>query len=329
MFDADLARAVAREARAMGVEPAALMAVVEVESGGRVLARVGGRAEPLIRFEGHYFHRLLSGGRRRRAARLGLASPRAGAVRNPAAQEARWRLLHRARQIDPAAADASVSWGIGQVMGANWRALGFASVAALVAEARSGPAGQLRLMVRFIRHHGLDRALRTRDWHRFARGYNGPAYRRHGYHTAMARAYARHVRAGTNALETEGGGGAIAPSPTPSGPTVPPRAWFDVAGPRPILARGARGEAVRRVQRVLRLSPDGLFGPATERAVRRFQRAGSLRADGVVGARTWRLIERREDTARLRAALLWPLAALWRLLLRPFASHRARSGTSK
>ncbi len=64
----------------------------------------------------------------------------------------------------------------------------------------------------------------------------------------------------------------------------------------PVLRRGARGEAVRRLQTLLRrhgFSPgavDGIFGPATEAAVVAFQRAHGLLADGVVGPRTWRAL---------------------------------------
>ena len=105
MFDAAARRAIARTARDLGIEPAALLAVAEVESGGRATARVNGRDEPLIRFEGHYFHRLLPPGRRARAVAAGLADRRAGAVRNPRTQKARWKLLDRARRIDRAAAD--------------------------------------------------------------------------------------------------------------------------------------------------------------------------------------------------------------------------------
>ena len=317
MFDRSLVQAISAQARAMGVEPAALAAVVEVESGGRATARVNGRDEPLIRFEGHYFHRLLRGGQRRRAVRAGLASPRAGAVRNPASQAARWAMLGRARQIDRAAANASVSWGIGQVMGANWRMLGYQSVEALVETARSGTPGQLALMVRFIRHHKLDGPLRNRDWHAFARTYNGPAYARHGYHTAMARAYARHVRAGINATETV---------TVVLQEDMRPATWFDVEGHRPILARWARGEAVRRVQRILRQPVDGLFGAATKGAVERFQARLGLRADGVVGPRTWAAIERREDTARLRGWLFGPINALLRLWRRIFGQRRELDG---
>ena len=45
--------------------------------------------------------------------------------------------------------------------------------------------------------------------------------------------------------------------------------------------------AVRRLQRALHISADGVFGPGTRAAVRRFQRAHGLAADGVVGHATW------------------------------------------
>ena len=63
---------------------------------------------------------------------------------------------------------------------------------------------------------------------------------------------------------------------------------------RPVLRRGASGEAVRQAQRGLVVAEvltssgiDGEFGAGTERAVRRFQEARGLRVDGVVGPQTW------------------------------------------
>jgi len=53
-----------------------------------------------------------------------------------------------------------------------------------------------------------------------------------------------------------------------------------------VLERGDRGSAVTRVQRRLRLSPDGVFGRMTQRAVKRFQRRRGLVVDGVVGPAT-------------------------------------------
>ncbi len=53
------------------------------------------------------------------------------------------------------------------------------------------------------------------------------------------------------------------------------------------LRRGDRGEAVRRVQAKLGVTPDGIFGPQTEAAVRQFQASRGLVVDGVVGPCTW------------------------------------------
>ncbi len=166
-----------------------MLAVAEVESGGQVYAVVDDKPEPLIRFEGHYFDRRLTPEKQLRARAEKLASPMAGKIPNPRTQAGRWRLLERAAAIDRKAAYESVSWGLGQVMGAHWAWLGYDSVDALVEEARSGAAGQARLMARYIEKAGLAEALTARNWNAFARGYNGPDYRRYRYHTRIATAY--------------------------------------------------------------------------------------------------------------------------------------------
>jgi len=263
MVDSAVMRQIGAAARELKVEAAALAAVAEVESGLRAHVVVDGRAEPLIRFEGHYFDRRLAGAAREEARRQGLAAPQAGAVKNPASQAARWRLLSRAAAMDRKAAYESTSWGMGQVMGAHWAWLGYAGIDALVAEARAGVAGQLRLMARYIDKAGLADALRRRDWAAFARGYNGPGFAVNGYDGRLARAYARHAAAG---------GGAATPAVT-------------------LLRRGSRGEAVRALQTALTaagyaLAADGVFGPATERAVRAFQARHGLFVDGIAGPAT-------------------------------------------
>lgn len=60
---------------------------------------------------------------------------------------------------------------------------------------------------------------------------------------------------------------------------------------RPMLRNGDRGPAVRRVQELLGIPADGIFGPQTEVAVKRFQRANGLDADGIVGPNTWDALE--------------------------------------
>ena len=62
---------------------------------------------------------------------------------------------------------------------------------------------------------------------------------------------------------------------------------------QPTISPGATGNAVRRLQRALRRTPDldlvvdGQFGSKTEDAVKQFQQGAGLVMDGVVGPLTW------------------------------------------
>jgi peptidoglycan hydrolase-like protein with peptidoglycan-binding domain len=62
---------------------------------------------------------------------------------------------------------------------------------------------------------------------------------------------------------------------------------------QPTISLGATGEAVHRLQRALRRTPnlsltvDGVFGQLTEAAVKEFQQGARLDVDGVVGPLTW------------------------------------------
>lgn len=275
---------ISRMALDEGHEPAAILAVAQIESGGRAGALVAGRLEPLIRFEGHYFDRRLSPADRKLARRAGIADPRAGAVANPRRQDERWALLRRAARIDRRAAYESVSWGVGQVMGAHWAWLGYASVDALAAEARSGLPGQVRLMLRYIRKAGLGAALRERDWRAFARGYNGPAFARRGYHRKLARAFRAYA-----------------------------------AGPAGALGEGARGPRVDDLQILLGaagypVAVDGLYGPRTRAALARFQAAAGLTASGRADPETMAALRRALPLGALAAALGRRLARLFRRL---------------
>lgn len=54
-----------------------------------------------------------------------------------------------------------------------------------------------------------------------------------------------------------------------------------------IAKRGDRGVKVRVIQRMLKLYPDGIFGPLTEEAVREFQDEHRLNVTGQVDLNTW------------------------------------------
>lgn len=276
MFDAMLKSEISAISRAMGLEPAVLLAVTEVESGGRLGASINGRTEPLIRFEGHYFYRLLPQAKRNLAVATGLASSRAGKIKNPLRQVGRWKLLSRAQEIDCPAALASCSWGCGQVMGAHWRWLGYANIDALVAQARDGAAGQVHLMARYIEKAGLVEKLASRDWKGFARAYNGPAYRKNKYDVRMMRAYMRFR--GVGGLE--------------NGHGRPARHLMSM------LRMGSVGADVQTLQQNLSglgysLQVDGDFGPATERMLMDFQRENGLKPDGVFGPKTLEMLQRK------------------------------------
>jgi peptidoglycan hydrolase-like protein with peptidoglycan-binding domain len=266
MFDSETVAAVADIAARLKVEPASLLAIAEVESAGKVTALVKGRPEPLIRFEGHYFDRRLKGETRRQARAAGLADPKAGAVRNPAAQAARWDLVARAAAIDRQAAYESFSIGLGQVMTAHWKWLGYATVDDLIRVARRDAAGQVEVMARYIDKAGLAVEIRRGDWSAFARGYNGPDYKRHGYHRKIAAAYRRLT-------------GKMA-APASSG----------------MLRMGSTGAKVRELQALLvraghPVKVDGDYGPSTRDAVKAFQKAARLKVDGVAGPETFRRLD--------------------------------------
>lgn len=297
MFSAEVRKEIEAVAREAGLEPAALLAIAEVESGGRAFAMVGGKREPLIRFEGHYFDRLVNDAKRARARAKGLASPSMGAVKNPASQAARWTMLDKAMAIDRAAALQSVSWGIGQVMGSHWKALGYGSVEELVAEARSGVAGQVRLMLRFLETNGLTGTIRRHEWASFARAYNGPRYKVHRYDSRIAAAYAKHKRGAASGVR------------------------------RDMLGRGDRGEAVKDLQRALTaagypIAQDGAFGPATAGAVERFQADHGLGVDGIAGPATLAALAKTHGGRSAPRGFAWLLGMIRHML--PLAVRMAR-----
>lgn len=275
MFSRQTAAEIEKAAKEFGLEPAALLAIAEIESAGQVFAKVDGRNEPLIRFEGHYFDRRLAGDQQERARAAGLASPNAGDIANPRGQAARWQLLGQAAAIDHRAAYESTSWGLGQVMGAHWQWLGFADVDALVTEARSGAAGQARLMARYLDKAGLADALNGHDWEAVGHGYNGPGFRKNNYHVKLAEAYRRQIE-----------------GPAPGDLT---------------MNVGSRGELVTELQEALvalgyPVDTDGIFGPGTGAAVKKFQADHGLAADGIAGELT---------QAAIRKALGGESGSLW------------------
>ena len=53
-----------------------------------------------------------------------------------------------------------------------------------------------------------------------------------------------------------------------------------------LLKLGSKGDEVKKLQEKLGLSPDGDFGPNTEKSVKNWQSSNGLTADGIVGDTT-------------------------------------------
>jgi peptidoglycan hydrolase-like protein with peptidoglycan-binding domain len=284
MFDSATINEAHKIAARLGVSTSALLAVAEIESAGKVFATINGKQEPLIRFEGHYFDRKLSGEDLASARSLGLASPKAGKVANPNSQAARWKLLERAAEINRQAAYESVSWGLGQVMGDHWKHLGFKSVFELV--------NQMDLMARFIEKNGLTDELRGKQWAAFAKRYNGSGYAKNAYDTKMAKADARWAKKLAS--------GKAAP------PVVAGSDELSKKQVNSVMHRGSKGEFVKTLQKNLNhlgygpLDEDGVFGEGTDIAVRTFQKNMGLKSDGWAGPNTLEVIGKEIAKAKLK-----------------------------
>ena len=53
------------------------------------------------------------------------------------------------------------------------------------------------------------------------------------------------------------------------------------------IRKGSKGSAVKKLQELLHITADGIFGLQTEAAVKAYQTSKGLVADGIVGAKTW------------------------------------------
>jgi hypothetical protein len=175
-------------ADAIGVELAALRAVLSVETGGSGFDKSG---RPKALFERHYFYKFIKDDPvlLDQASAAGLAYPKWGERPYPKGSDAVYAEIEAAYEMRSEAALMATSWGLGQIMGSNFKMTGSASVEEMVRQAMESEVNQLHHMIGFIKSSGLIDKLKALDWAGFAKGYNGPAYAKNAYDTKLAGAY--------------------------------------------------------------------------------------------------------------------------------------------
>lgn len=169
----------------IGVGEDELHAVLDVETRGGGFDSMG---RPKMLFEPHIFYRQLKGKQRTQAVNAGLAYKSWGESRYPRDSYPR---LKEAMKINSEAALNSASWGLGQIMGFNASVCGYGSAKAMVEDFLDDEENHLEAMVNFIIANSLDDELRRHDWAGFARGYNGPAYKKNKYDVKLRNAFAK------------------------------------------------------------------------------------------------------------------------------------------
>lgn len=176
----------------IGCDLDVLQAVILVEAGSHGFDK---ERRPKALFEPHIFHKLLKKLKDpvplARAERAGLAYPKWGMRPYPADSYPR---IEAACQIDEGFALAATSWGLPQILGLNHGAAGYLTAKEMVEAFKTGEDEQLMAMARFIISKGLDGALKRKDWAVFAKGYNGPSYRKHAYDVKLAKAHAHFLK---------------------------------------------------------------------------------------------------------------------------------------
>ena len=177
------------QAKKLGIETACLRAVIEVECKG---SGFNTDNTPVILYERHIFYQRLrainwltkSNEWSKQYPDLCNSSP--GNYGKFSEQHSK---LERASKLNRNVALESCSWGIGQVMGYHWKALGYSSLQNFINAMYKDEGSQLEAMCRYITVNNLVTALKRKDWKSFAKSYNGSGYAKNQYDIKLANAY--------------------------------------------------------------------------------------------------------------------------------------------
>lgn len=177
----------------IGVGEDVIHMLIEVESRGKGFDKQG---RVIMLFEPHKFYKHLRGEKRSVAVEQGLAYPEWGQSKYP--RDSYPRFL-KACKIDETAAYKSCSWGLGQIMGENFRMVGYDDPQDMVAAFAESEKNQLEAMIEFAKSADIDDDLQVidrkikagqiispADCIPIARAWNGSGFASHNYHRRLA-----------------------------------------------------------------------------------------------------------------------------------------------
>jgi hypothetical protein len=137
------------------------------------------QGRPTILFERHKFRSFTDGQYDARFPEI--SNSKSGGYSSPGKPHHvwQWEKLRAALRLEPEAAIKSCSWGLFQVMGFHWKALGYESALDMARRMAVGEGAQLDALVRFLLVNRLDDELRAckpgdaRSCRPLAAAYNG------------------------------------------------------------------------------------------------------------------------------------------------------------
>lgn len=166
----------------LGIDIWLLLAIAKIESNSKGFIA---KNKPVVLFERHIFYRQL----KKQGFDVDfltkqyplLINPTSGGYQGRARENYR---LAMAKQIHEACAIESASFGLFQIMGSHWKALGYPSAQDFEQQMSESELKQTDAFIRFISLKGNQRiihALKNKDFRLFARLYNGPNYAKNNY----------------------------------------------------------------------------------------------------------------------------------------------------
>lgn len=180
----------------LGVEPAAIRAVVEIEA-GRANKGFWAPGKPIINFDMSIVNRF--------APKLGVKLSKyrgshpeiwgASKSKYGSQQGTEWARFEALRSVDNTLGIYSSFWGMFQIGGFNWKQCKTKDADEFFRLMSRSERDQLELFANFIESCDMVKYLKAKNWAGFASRYNGPSYASRGYHTRMAKAYAKYKNA--------------------------------------------------------------------------------------------------------------------------------------